>query len=368
MTATYLNPGRRSPAGLLIMLAGVAAACSSGSQPQTDNRGRGGPAAVAVAEVGRRDLSRDVALAAPVEPIRLVGVNARAAGTILSVKVVEGDRVRPGQLMAELDTRETAAQLERARAVLQNARAAFERAEQLRSSQIITDAEFEVARAAFGAAESDLELWTARLDFGRIVSPTAGVVTIKHIEAGSAVSANQRTFDVADDALLVVRVQMSELDVVHVRVGDTVSVRLDAQPGLELKGAVRRVFPAADATTRLVPVEVALATGRSGAVRPGFLARVHFGLERRRQVVAVPAAAVGAGSDGTFAYLVNADTLVRRSIRTGMTSAGWVEVAEGLIPGELVVISGHANLRAGAAVRITEGMPQGDSALAAAGH
>jgi hypothetical protein len=93
----------------------------------------------------------------------------------------------------------------------------------MRASAIVTDAEFEQARAAHGTAQSDVDLWETRLDFTRVISPTAGVVTAKLVEAGSAVAVNQRLFDIADDSLLVVRVQMSELDVVHVRRGVAVA-------------------------------------------------------------------------------------------------------------------------------------------------
>lgn len=351
-----LLASRPEPA-LAALLAALAAACSGGSEAQPPGSGGpAGPTPVAVAAVERRDLAREVVLTGPVEPLRLVGVNSRAAGTILSVNVVEGDRVRPGVLMAELDARETSAQLDRARAVLANARTAFERAEQMRAAQIVTEAEFEQARAAYATAQSDVDLWETRLDFTRVLAPTAGVVTAKLIEAGSAVSVNQRLFDIADDSLLVVRVQMSELDVVHLRPGVPVAVQLDAQPGALLAGWVRRVFPAAEAQTRLVPVEVALRTPPGGVmVRPGFLARARFDLERRPGAVVVPASAVGAGGAGAYAFVVQADTLVRRPVETGMTSGGLVEILQGLAPGELVVTSGQVNLRSGMPVRIATG-------------
>jgi len=314
--------------------------------------------------VERHDLTREVILSAPVEPIRTVAVNSRATGTMLTVRVVEGDRVRPGQLLAELDARETAAQLARAKAVLANAKAAFERTEKMHASRIVTDAELEQARAAYATAQSDVDLWDTRLDFTRVLAPTAGTVTAKLVEAGGAVTTNQHLFDIADDSLLVVRVQMSELDVVHVKVGSRAGVELDALPEARVTGTVRRVFPAADAQTRLVPVEVALGRAPNGArVRPGFLARVRFDLEQRAQTIAVPAAALGASSTGPFVFVVQADTLVRRPVVTGMTSAGLVEVSQGLTPGELVVTSGQVNLRPGAAVRITAGPEPADSGL-----
>jgi len=88
--------------------------------------------------------------------------------------------------------------------------------------------------------------------------------------------------------------------------------------------------------------------------RPGFLARVEFPVERRQGVLAVPAAAVGVTDGSPFVYVVNADTLIRRPVETGLTAAGWIEVTHGLAAGERVVSSGHSNLRPGAQVRISD--------------
>ena len=152
----------------------------------------------------------------------------------------------------------------------------------LHAGRIVSDAEAEQSRSAYDVARSDVALWETRLAFTRIVAPSAGVVTVKHVESGSAVSPNQRLFDLADVSLLVVRVQLSELDVVHLAPGAPVVVRLDAFPDAMLEGRVRRVFPSADPQSRLVPVEVALGPRPRGVdVRPGFLARVAFALDRR---------------------------------------------------------------------------------------
>jgi len=332
----------------------LAAACGTGEASRSqESAGASGVSTIPVAAqaVARRDLSRSVVVAGAVEPVRTVGVNAQTSGTVLTIAVQEGDRVKAGQLLAELDGRETAAQLARARAVLESAAAAFTRDSALHVGTIITDAEFERSRAAFEVAKSDVALWQARRAFTRIVAPSAGVVTAKLVEAGSAVSPNQRVIDLADVSLLVVRVRLSEMDVVHVAPGAAVAVRLDAYPAVSLAGQVRRVFPSADPQSRLVPVEVALGPRPAGVfVRPGFLARVEFALERRADVLAVPAAAVGVATAGTFVYVVEADTLAVRPVVVGVTAEGWVEALGGLREGDQVVVSGHANLRSGARV------------------
>ena len=352
MRATF-----RGPLGLLLLFSLTWTSCSPG--PEARGATRGPPngervTPIAAAPVERRDLARTVTVTGPVEPVRTIGVNSQASGTILSVGAIEGDRVEAGHVLAQLDASEPQAQLERAQAVLASAEGAYQRAQTLHRSQIITDAELEQARSAHGVALSDVRLWQTRLGFARVRAPVAGVVTAKFIEAGSAVSPNQRLFELADVSLLVVRVRVSELDVVDLRPGEAVDLTLDAYPDAAVTGVIRRIFPSADPESRLLPVEVALGRRPAGVdARPGFLARVTFAVDRRRQVLTVPAPAVGVIDDAAFVFVVDADTLSRRPVFLGVTSEGWVEVTRGLSEGDLVVTSGHTNLRSGMQVRVT---------------
>lgn len=336
--------------------AGGGAGGQAGSGPGAGPGAAAKAIPVAAVEVLPRDLARTVAVTGPLEPIRTVMVNAQTGGTVLSVLVEEGDRVRAGQLLAELDARETTAQLERALAVLANAEAAFQRAEELQANDLNSEAEVDVLRSTFAIARADVQLWRTRLAFSRISAPVAGVVTAKRVEMGSTVSANGPMFTIADDSLLVVRVRVSERDVVHLEPGLPATLQLDAYPGVPISGSIRRIFPSADAASRLVPVETVLGPLPSGVVaRPGYLARVEFALDSRSGVLAVPAAAIGVTESGPFVYVVAADTLSRRSVQTGLTTAGWIEVTRGLETGDLVVSSGHVNLRSGARVRLGDG-------------
>jgi membrane fusion protein, multidrug efflux system len=354
---------RRALSFWFLALALASAGCSSStSAERTASDGRGGRGGrgpqlvpVAAAEARPRDLAKTVTVSGPVEPIRSVPVHALAAGTIERVLVEEGARVRPGQLLAQLDAREISAQQARAQALLERAEAEFQRAEQLRARELNSVAELDAARAAFATAKADAQLMRTRLDFTRVTAPIAGVVTAKHVERGGAVSANDPMFEIADDATLVVRVRVSEMDVVNLAPGAEVAVELDAYPDRRVPARIRRIFPSADAQSRLVPVEIALARAPAGmAIRPGYLARVELSVERRSGVVAIPAAAVGVSEGRPYVYVIEADTLVRRPVETGLTASGWVEVTRGLASGEKVVSSGHMNLRPGAAVRVSE--------------
>jgi membrane fusion protein, multidrug efflux system len=221
---------------------------------------------VEVAAGGARAPSPVVTVSGVIEPIRTVGINSQVSGTLLSVVVEEGDVVRRGQALARVDDRELRAQFEAAEAAYQVASAAYERARQLRERRVITLPEYERERTAEAAARAQLDQIRTRLAYTVIEAPVDGVVTEKRVEAGDLVASQTRLFTVADVSTLVVRVGVSELDVVRIAVGDPVTLMLDAFPAGRSR-ARARVFPTADPGTRLVPVEVAL-QGDPGRGRP----------------------------------------------------------------------------------------------------
>lgn len=309
------------------------------------------PVATARAELG--SIARTVGISGVVEPIRRVYVNSQLSGEIREVRVEEGDVVRAGALLARLDDRQLRAELSAAESSHEVADAAYRRGEALLESEMITQAEFDQERSRLAAAEARLAQVRTQLGFTEIRSPSAGVVTERNAEVGSVVSPQTRLFAVDDVSTLVVRVQASEMDVVHLNPGAAVEVVLDALPGRPVEGRIRRVFPSADPATRLVPVEVTLSGEAARLARPGFLARVTLALETREDVVHVPAAAVLSRGGGEAVFVVEGGRARRRPVTSGLTFRGQVEITSGLAADEEVITAGHAELRDGTAVRVT---------------
>lgn len=346
--------------GVVCGLAGVA--CGRGGEASQVAAGgadsSGGPSdravAVEAAPVVEGSIARSITVSGVVQPIRTVGVNSQLSGALLSVDVEEGDVVDAGYVLARVDDREIAAQLASAEAAFEVARAAYERAEQLREQQIVTLAEYERDRAQYAAARATRDQLRTRIGYATVRAPIPGVVLEKRVEAGDVVAPQTGLFTIGDVSTMVVRVQVSELDVVHLAVDDAVGLILDAYPDRTLRGRIRRIFPAADPRTRLVPVEVAIVAKDTRMARPGFLARATFALGARENVLLIPASALVRGAGTEAVFVIQDERAVRRSIETGLTSEGNIEVVSGLRLGQRVVTAGSNMLRDGAAVRVVE--------------
>jgi membrane fusion protein (multidrug efflux system) len=328
------------------------------------NRANQRPSPVEVATVNRGTLARTSTVSGVLEPLRTVGVNALMSGALLNVSVEEGNYVREGQTLAQIDARELEAQVKSATAALDLAESTAKRSDELWRERIVTALEYERDRAALASAQATLEQLKTRLGYATIRSPINGVVTERRLQTGDIVSPQTRLFTVADNSTLVSRVMVSELEVPLIRPGATVDVTVDALGGARVQGRIRRVFPAADSLTRLVPVEVAL-TGRAlEKLRPGYTVRSMFRLGSRNDALLIPTRAVIGPAGARTVVIVRQGKSERRIVRVGPDIDGVTEVLEGLEVGDSVIVAGQALLRDGSPVRIVPPlMPDGRQSL-----
>lgn len=304
--------------------------------------------------VERAAVSNTSLVTGQLEPLRVVSVNAQLAGALQELSVEEGATVRAGQIIAELDARELEAQLAAAEAQATFARATAERSATLFAQQIITAAENERDQAARVAAEASVTQLRTRLGFAKIRSPINGVITARFVQSGDIVGNNTRLFTIADLSTLVVRMPVSELEVARLRPGQEIALRVDALGGEAVPGRVRRIFPAADSISRLVPVEVAVGGSSAARLRPGYTVRATIRLDTREDALVVPTRAVLGASGARSVFIVKGGLAERRAVRVGDDVDGKVEVFAGLALGDTVIVAGNSLVREGGSVRIVD--------------
>jgi RND family efflux transporter MFP subunit len=293
--------------------------------------------------------------------------------------VVEGDRVRAGQVIARLEDSDVRAQLAQAQANLElsqadlhNAEQSLERARALRDSNFATRAGVDssearylqvksgiaVARAQVQGAEVALENTVIRAPFdGTVLSKNADVGEVVAPLAASAFS-KAAVVTLADLRSLEVEADVSESNLEGVTVGQPCEIVLDAYPDVRYPGHVAKIVPTADRAKATVQVKVAFRS-YDARVLPEMSAKAHFlPLPSRaaradtQPLLTVPTGAVVERAGHSVVYLVEQGRAVEMPVTLGRRLGASVAIREGLAPGALVIDSVGDGVRRGVKVRV----------------
>jgi len=353
-TSAVKQPGQRallSIAALVVLVVAVWGASRWSRDPVGAAGGArtGGPVVV-VEEAAREPISRTLDLTGSVEAVRSALLASPAEGPVQGLRVLEGDRVRPGALLLTIGRREAAdASLAYAREAERREAEELRRVEELVGMGALPSEQLDQARVNHERARAQLQQAEQLSGDYQVLAPWSGVVSKVHVHDGNYVGPRAPLVEIFDPGSLVVRLGVPEAGAAAVREGMKAEVLLDAYPGRALEGRISRVYPELDRQTRTRTVEVEV----SGAdLAPGMFARVSFELERDPQAVVVPDAAVMAtGEGGLAAFVVQDSTVSRRNVTVGIESGRRLQIVSGIEAGELVVVSGQRDLRQGMAVR-----------------
>ena len=362
------SPVRTSPRLPTLALFAVVAALAACSKPE--------PAAepiraVRVLTVGVDSFAAAAEYAAEVRPRVESRLGFRVAGKITKRQADVGQRVKAGQLLAQLDPQDYKLATDAARAqvaaALTNrdlAAADFRRYKELQTQNFISGAEVERRETTLKAAQAQLDQAQAQLaaqsnqsSYTNLVADVSGVVTAVEAEPGQVVTAGTPVVRIAQDGPRDAVFSVPEDKVAAMRLGSPVAVRLWATAG-EMTGAVREVAASADPATRTYPVKVALAAlpnakdmpalGATVYVKPAALA--HAGV----QIIKLPTTALKQDGASTAVWVLDKASMTVKSqpIQIATADGNDAVIAAGLKPGDLVVSAGIHVLSPGQKVSI----------------
>ena len=306
-------------------------------------------------------LPTSVEFAGPLVAPGTAVVRSKASGTLLALNVAEGNRVRAGQTLGQLDLADLNSRVAERSAALESARAQLSQAErQHAANQRLADQQFisgtaleasgtalESARAQFAAAQAQLGTSRVSLRDAELVAPIAGVVAKRHVLPGEKLSIEQNVLTIVDLARLELAGSVGTHEVSLLRVGMAVEVRVEGVD-TPVVGKLERIAPAAEAGTRAIGVTIALANPKE-TFRAGQYAIARVQLRDDTQRLTIPATAVTQSAGQDQVWVIEAGALVRRAVTTGRRDAvqGRVEVLSGLTPTAQVLTARYDNLREG---------------------
>ncbi|MEZ5670051.1 MAG: efflux RND transporter periplasmic adaptor subunit [Alphaproteobacteria bacterium] len=261
------------------------------------------PFRVRVADMVAEPYVEEVALLGHTAANRSVTIGAEIAGTVAEILVEEGAAVAAGTPLARLSTYDLEAQVEQARALLEQRRIEYNAAAQLSQSGYSARTQVATARANLNAAEAQVTAWQQQLDKTTITAPFDGLVNSVDVELGSYVREGDQVAMLVDLDPIVVVVHVTERQIGEVHVGAVASVRLIT--GVEADGVIRYVSAMADPSTRTFKVEIEI-PNPDGSIIDGLTADVRIA---GRQIMAhrISPAVIALADDGTIGVRIVAE-------------------------------------------------------------
>ena len=340
-------------AGLLATLAAIAlSACEQGEE-SVEEDAEEDVAAIPVETIKpiRGDIDARYSGTAPIEAYADATVIAKVGGEVRDILVEEGDDVRRGQVLARLDGDRLRLEKNQAEANLRKLQRDYQRNVDLKDKGLISEGDFEKIQYEMEALEATFNLAALELDYTEIKAPIDGVVSERFIKIGNTIDVNEQTFQVTSLEPLISYLHIPEREYRRIDPGQPVAIVIDALQGITFEASVARVSPIVDPATGTFKITIEV-TDETRRLKPGMFGRISIVYDSRKMALQIPRSAVIEESGETTVFVVADDVAEKRTIQTGYSDAGNIEVLDGLADGDEVVVVGQLNLKSGSKVSV----------------
>ncbi|GAC1621010.1 MAG: efflux RND transporter periplasmic adaptor subunit [Nevskia sp.] len=355
---------------LLFFKAGTSATAADTAKGK-GHRGGDGPVPVSIADIARRDLPIYLDGLGTVQAFNTVTVRPQVDGQLVTVAFREGQEVKAGDLLAQIDPRSYQSQLDQALAkkaqdasLLANAKRDLDRYEGLVGDGYVSKQQLDTQKqqvtqleATVKADEAAAQNARIALGYARVTSPISGVTGLRLVDVGNLVTA-------ATTGGLVVVTQVRPISVVFTLPEQTLSDIREAGGGQGLKvlaldrdnrkpladGTLTVIDNQIDQTTGTIKLKATFANGDK-ALWPGQFVNVRLLVRTEKNGIVIPQSAVQRGPDGDFVYVAKGDAAEKHEVTVARTEDGVALIAKGLADGDRIVTDGQYRLQPGSKIR-----------------
>jgi membrane fusion protein, multidrug efflux system len=315
--------------------------------------GAGGPVIpVVVAPARIEHLALEVEALGTARANESVDVTAKVSNLVTAIRFVEGQQVRKGSVLVELDGAQARADLSVAEAALTESTSQLKRSRELYATKVLSDQQIEQIEATYAANQARVASARARLGDTVIRAPFDGRVGLRRVSVGSFVAPGAVITTLDDSSQIKLDFTVPEAAVAAMKPGLTLEATSVAFPGRTFAGKVASVDSRVDPGTRSVLVR-AIVPNSEGLLKPGMFMNVRLA-RGAADLLVVPEETLVPEQGDVFVYVVQDGKASKRRIQTGQRRVGSVQVTEGLQSGELVVTEGTQKLRDGASVAVVD--------------
>lgn len=333
--------------------AGVEAKAITGSVAAPSSNASAGtqrPPTVEVAKVEVIRLIDDTQAVGNLRSRQSVVLRPEISGRITQLNFKDGDRVRKGQLLVQFDDQLPQAQVKQSQAELSIAQANHKRNQDLVAQNFISQRTVDESAANLEVAQAKLALAQVTAARLKILAPFDGMTGIRTVNPGDYLKDGADIVNVEDIEAVFVDFRLPERFLTKIKKGQSAAVDLDALPGRKFVAFVQAIDPLIDANGRSVGIRACI-DNRGGTLRPGMFARVNAVFGVREKALVVPEEAIVPQGQKQFVIKVvdgrDKDSQIsqRTEVKVGIRRPGKVEILEGLVEGDVVIIAGQQRVQ-----------------------
>jgi membrane fusion protein (multidrug efflux system) len=324
--------------------------CTFANSPALAANGGGMPPMPVEAQpVTVGELARTVEAIGTLRANESVILRPELQGRVEKILFDEGQPVKDGQPMIQLDDDQYRAELAEAIANRNLSDANYRRTEELIKRKVASVTDRDKAYAELQADKARVSLKQVALSKMVLNAPFEGIAGLREVSVGDVVTPGQALMHVVDIDPIKVDFRVPELYVESVAPGQQLDVTLDPFPGERFHGEVFAVDPQIDVKGRSILIR-ATVPNAEGRLRPGLFARVELALKRFDNAITVPEEAIVPQGDKQLVYRIVEGKAEIVPVKLGIRRETMVQVLEGLKPGDVVITGGQIKLRPGAPV------------------
>ena len=350
-------------AGILVLMVGAVAGTKALQIGKLISSGKkGGPPVetVSTAVVVAEKWERSVESVGSLRAVQGADMSTESSGVIAKILFENGQEVKKGDLLVELDHETESANLRSAEAEADLARTVYERTKRLRVNSTVPQSDLDAAESQLRKMTALVEQLKATISKKQLTAPFSGRLGIREVNLGQFVDNGDKIVSLQSLDPIFVDFLLPQQLIAGLAVGQPLKLITDVYPGRSFEGKLTAINSEIDPVTRNIRLQGTLQNA-DGALRPGMFARVILTLGEAEEVVSVPATALISAPYGDSVFVLESETAEdgasrtvarQRFIRTGRTRGDFFSVTQGVKPGETVVTAGAFKLRNGTPVEV----------------
>lgn len=271
-------------------------------------------------------------------------VVAKVGGIVEKFFVEEGDMVKAGQPLVQLETDRLKLELRRSEANLNKLKNDLKRIRAIYKKNLVSSETFEKLQFEYDSQKAAYELSKLELTFATVVAPIDGVVSIRHVKVGKMISVNEAVYHISDFDPLHAVIYIPEKELYKIRLQQQVLIQVDARIENIYKGFVKRISPIVDADSGTFKVTVEV-SDPEGKLKPGMFGRLQIIHDTHETALLIEKKALLTEDKETSVFIIRDNRAFKQVVKTGYVDNKKIEILSGLKEGDVIVTTGQNSLK-----------------------